>query len=52
MNQSANIFGDIELLSTAGAQAAQEDVSITLDEGVDAPSTVPCGITISITLDC
>lgn len=52
MNQAATVFGDLELLSTAGAQAAQEDMSVTLDEGFDAPSTIPCGITISITLDC
>ena len=33
-------------------QAAQEDMSVTLGEGVDAPTSAPCGITISITLDC
>ncbi|MFD3686115.1 hypothetical protein ACFWTE_14990 [Nocardiopsis sp. NPDC058631] len=52
MNQPASIFGDLDLLATAGAQVAHDDMSVTMDEGTDAPTSVPCGITISITLDC
>ncbi|MDA2812530.1 hypothetical protein O4J56_17940 [Nocardiopsis sp. RSe5-2] len=44
------LFGDLDLLAAAGAEAA--DVTVAMDESVDAPTTVPCGITISITLDC
>lgn len=52
MSPSSSVFGDLDLLATAGAEVAHDDMSVVLDDGADAPTSVPCGITVSITLDC
>lgn len=45
-----HVLGDLDVLAEAGAEA--EEFEVLLDEETDSPTSVPCGITISITLDC
>lgn len=52
MTNTTAIFGDLDLMSEEASAVAQDDVTISLDGAEDSPTSFPCGITISITLDC
>lgn len=52
MSHATAVFGDLSALAEEAATVALDDVTVSLDGAEDAPTSVPCGITISITLDC
>ena len=51
MNANA-VFGNLDTIAAAAADAASADRSVVSVDSTEAPTTIPCGITISITLDC
>jgi hypothetical protein len=52
MSQSMAVFGDLSVMSREASRVAHDDFTVSLDSPEDSPTSVPCGITISITLNC
>ncbi len=51
MNAEA-VFGNLDDTAEVGAVALESDKSVELTDAADAPTSVPCGITISILIEC
>jgi hypothetical protein len=51
MNTST-MFGDLDTLTAEATKLRDNDLTVGTGAAVDAATTIPCGITISIVLGC